>query len=76
MSSDGKFVGVMVAGALTVHMASTNANHATLCGMDGDDPHSAVDQRPTSVPRGKKINCKNCLAIWQVAKQYRASDFE
>jgi len=71
-----KFIAVIVEGTLSIHARDTTGNYATLCGLDGDDPHPGAQQSMAKVPRGRKIDCTACRNIWQVAKQYRATDFE
>lgn len=48
-------------------------NYATLCGMDGNDPH--IGQSPAKLPRGARIDCKHCFQIFQTARAMRWSDF-
>lgn len=72
----GLKVAIRNEGELFIHMTSTTGNYATACGLDGADNHDSVQQEDATVPRGAKINCENCKAIWQLTKQYRASEFE
>jgi hypothetical protein len=40
-------------------------DHATLCGVDGDDDNESVGQYGTVQPkRGQKIDCPQCKQIW------------
>lgn len=71
-----RFVAVEANGELLVHLPDTSGQLATLCGIDGDDPDASVRQRIVPVKPGQKSNCKRCKAVWDVATQYRASDFE
>lgn len=71
----GKYVAIVQQGELNIHMAHQNQNYATLCGMDGDDPDGAVDQRIVSISAGARIDCDDCRKIWEVAQRYKASDF-
>jgi hypothetical protein len=58
-------------GAVVHHMgASQRTNYGTLCGISTDD-----DQfQWIDTPKGSKINCKQCSAIWNKCKEYRATD--
>lgn len=71
-----KFVAILTAGAISVHLPDTTGNYATLCGLDGADEHAAVDQQQAAVPPKAKVTCQHCKNIWAVAKQYRATDFD
>lgn len=69
-------IAILVDGIRQVHADSHNGNHATLCGLDGDDPDDSVRQSPASRPeRGEKITCPECRSIWETARLYRAADF-
>lgn len=46
-------------------------NYATLCGMDGDDDDPSVDQ--TIVEAIGKIDCPDCIRIWQVCRNVPVS---
>lgn len=76
-SSAARRVAIICDGERIVHAVDTTGNYATLCGMDGNDPHGAVSQ---SLDRLKgdneKITCRQCWAIWAAAKQYRRTDFK
>ena len=71
-----KYVAIEIDGELTIHAHDTTGNYATLCGVDGDDDHCAVGQKTVSLPRGRKINCKQCKGLFDAVKKYRQSDFE
>jgi len=49
-------------------------NYATICGLDGDDPDPSVDQFPAKVPNGHKVNCRDCIAIFEEMHQYTSKD--
>ena len=68
-------IAIVCAGESNVHAASTNGNCATLCGLDGDDPHSSVDQRGSPISSGEKIDCPQCWQIWLTAKRYGRENF-
>lgn len=61
--------------AITIHLPDTTGNHATLCGMDGNDPHPSVNQSSATAPARAKVNCPQCYALWKVAQQYTKADF-
>lgn len=68
------YVAVESDGVVEVHLPAISDNYATLCGLDGDD--SKVGQRPAVVPRGTKVNCPQCQAIFELCKSYSRKDFE
>ena len=70
-----KYIAVEIDDQITVHAHDATGNYTTLCGLDGDDTHPDSSQSPVAVPRGAKINCRHCKAIWDRCKEYRASDF-
>jgi hypothetical protein len=60
---------------ITWHMAGAVTDHATLCGIDGDDP---VCGQYGVVYGGiyQKIDCVQCKTIWDRAMQYKAKNFK
>ncbi|QCJ72218.1 hypothetical protein MNY66_16465 (plasmid) [Moellerella wisconsensis] len=48
--------------------------YTTLCGLDGGLSDTAMETKPT--PRGAKVNCPNCWAIFKTCRSYRATDFD
>ena len=68
-----KFVAIEAQGVVRVHLPHTTGNYDTLCGLDANDP--GVQHFPASVPKGAKVDCPDCKAIWAVAKCFRATDF-
>lgn len=71
-----EFVAVDVGGDVKVHLPDTTGNYATLCGMDGDDPHSSVGQKMAELPKRAKVDCVTCWNIWKLCRDYRAGDFK
>lgn len=69
------FVTVEVQGVVLVHLPHTTNNYATLCGLDGDDPHFDTQQKTIPTKSGAKVDCPHCKAIFKVATKYRLSDF-
>lgn len=70
-----KYVALSHMGEIEIHLPDTTQNYATLCGMDGDDPHLSVQQAEAPIPRGAKVTCQLCYAIWKVAQRYSRSEF-
>lgn len=70
------YVAIVCDGKLNIHMAHQNGNYMTLCGMDGDDSESYVNQRTVMVPKNAKIDCPDCRDIWTTCQMYKAGDFE
>ena len=68
-----KKTAVLLDGELTIHLPHTDGNYYTLCGLDGMDEE--VGQAVADVPKGAKVNCKQCYWIWKVSKEFRLSDF-
>ena len=68
-----KYVSVLLDGKLTVHLPHTNGDYYTLCGLDGTD--GVVGQEVVDVPKGAKVDCKDCHNIWLLAKEFSAKDF-
>ena len=56
-----------------VHAVSTCSGYATLCGLDGGI--SDGSQREVGLLIGSRIDCPQCLQIWEVAKGLRKRDF-
>lgn len=70
-----RYVAIATPEGTNVHLPDTTGNYATLCGMDGADEHEAVQQTRCVVQPGRKVDCRHCKAIWELARTYRASDF-
>lgn len=68
-----RFIGVSVDGTVQTHIPHPDGNYATLCGLDGDDDNPA--SRQFTVAAGAKIDCADCLAIFEACGAYRLSDF-
>ena len=71
-----KYVAIITSGELEIHLPHQNGTSATLCGLDGDDPNSAVQQEWTEVPKGAKVNCRLCWSIFQTCKDFTVRDFD
>lgn len=67
-----KIVVVVFAGRRETHIAGLGG-YATLCGLDGDDPHS--EQVPGTVDKGDKVTCHDCFALWRECQKFRRHDF-
>ncbi len=74
--SNSRFIAVEIDGAVTVHLPGIGGDYATLCGLDGTDEHPAVGQRLVDVPAGARCNCRRCIAIYDLARQYGAADID
>ena len=71
-----KYVAIKIEGEVTVHLPHWNGNGATMCGLDGDDPHRAVQQAWVDVPKGAKVNCLLCWSMLQKCRQFSVRDFD
>jgi hypothetical protein len=75
--SESSKVAIVCEGKRQVHAIDITGNHATLCGLDGDDPHIAVQQSSGGpVERREKINCPICRAVFAQAGRYTRNDFD
>lgn len=72
MRACGKYVAIESDGVVEVH-AEGDANYATLCGLDGDDP--VVGQRGAPLDIGARINCPHCIGAIRYARQFTEKDF-
>lgn len=71
-----KYVAIEAMGQREIHAMGCISDYATLCGLDGNDPHQDVQQATVALQAsGDRITCPDCRAIWQHAKSYRSSDF-
>ncbi len=71
-----KYVAILTHGKITIHFPNPTGNYATLCNMDGDDIQADVDQTSLSVPRGRKVDCTDCIAIFDVCNQFSEKDIQ
>lgn len=70
-----QFVAVSIDGNVGIHAPSgAGPDYSTLCGVDPDDP--VIGHYHAKVPRGVKIDCDQCRAIYDAAKLLRVSDFK
>ena len=70
-----KYVAIKIGGLVTVHLPHTTGDYLTLCGLDGDDPDSAVAQQMVDAPQGDRVDCVECWNIFCVCKRFTARDF-
>ena len=82
MAETGKIIGVIEdpeTNRISWHVIGVGpTDHATLCGVDGNDDNEAVGQYGTVGPnRGQKIDCPQCRQIWEgvTALRLRRSQF-
>jgi len=68
------FVTIVVAGESTVHFPDWSGNYETLCQMDGNDNDSFVQHRTVKTKKGAKVNCQQCINIWEYCQQFNESD--
>lgn len=67
-----EFVGILSGDTLEVHAGSHDGTYATLCGLDGDDPHPDVRQSVVKLSkREREITCRSCQSIIETAKKYK-----
>ena len=71
-----RYVAIVTGGEMSIHFPHTTGNYATLCGVDGDDLHSSVDQKTVGVPAGRRVNCVDCVGIFDTIKSFREKDIE
>lgn len=59
-------------GETTWHAAAAlPGNYHTLCGLSLDDD----EHEPKTAPRGQKIECAACFAVFTETRRFRVSDF-
>lgn len=71
-----KYVAVKIDDEIQIHLPHTTGNYYTLCGLDGADEDSHVNQSAVDVPEGAKVTCLECFHIWKICKTFSAKDFE
>lgn len=59
---------------LPVGDLGAGGGYTTLCGLDGGLSYTAMETKPA--PRGAKVNCPNCWAIFNTCRSFRATDFD
>lgn len=58
-------ISIEIDGVVEHHIEPVDSSaYATICGLDGNDG----DQFTVDTPKGAKINCDSCVAIWQACK--------
>lgn len=71
-----RFIAISIDGVVSVHAVGVaHGNYATLCGLDGDDRHPFVQQRPAALPKRAKIDCPACQEVILAARNYNSLDF-
>ena len=70
-----RFVAISSDGVIEVHAGDDTGNYATLCGVDGDDPHPDVMQFAADLPKKPKITCEACWRLFRECQNYKRSDF-
>lgn len=74
MSVSDKYIAIKTDGKIEVHAHSTLFNYVTLCGMDGNDP--LLNMETVDLPKGAKIDCDHCLAVFKEARKFSKADFK
>ena len=75
MALNIEFVTIECLGETFVHFPDHNlGSYATLCGMDGDDGNSSVQQKTIKTKPGAKVNCRYCISIWEACQAYRRNE--
>lgn len=60
-------------GITEIHFISYNNSYLTLCGLDGDDDGDNLSQITIDVTT-ERVNCKDCIAIYDYCKKIKESD--
>ncbi len=69
-------------GVVETHLPHMDGNYATLCGLDGNDYDeygvfdNGVNQKTVRTPRGAKVDCEHCYAIWVEAHKFSKDVFD
>ncbi len=67
----GKYIAVRFGSKIEIHFTGLGS-YATMCGLDGND--SVVDQFPSKVPNYHKVDCLDCIAIFEEMRKYTRKD--
>jgi len=70
------YVAISSNGPVGVHFLDTTGCYATLCAMDGDDPDPSVNQKIVPAPRGGRVDCRQCIAIYDAVQGYTEDDID
>ncbi|MFH1633754.1 MAG: hypothetical protein ABIG63_07040 [Chloroflexota bacterium] len=70
------YVAISSNGPVGIHFLDTTGCYATLCAMDGDDPDPSVNQKIVPVPRGGRVDCRQCIAIYDAVQGYTEDDID
>lgn len=65
-------VGMQIDGKVEVHLPGAVSDYATLCGLDDQEK----ERQRVILPRNAYVNCDQCRAIWETARQYKRTDFK
>ncbi len=57
------------------HLPSATAIYFTLCQL-GNDPDKYVSQKIVNTLWGSRVNCQQCLSIFEVTSKYNKGDFD
>lgn len=69
-----KLVTIRTIGVISVHFTDWTGNHSTFCGLDGDDDHKFVDQKLLPTSPGAKVDCQQCIAMFDHLKKFNEDD--
>lgn len=64
-------VAIRTENGVEVH-AKGDGKYTSLCGLAGDDPPDLV---VVPVPRGARIDCSQCRAMWDAWRRFTRQDF-
>ena len=67
-------VAIKTNGIVSIHFPDRTGLCATLCGLDGDDPHKSVQQETVALPRRAKVDCAECIGIFDHCRKFGESD--
>ena len=64
-----KLITIDCDGEIETHIAGSFTNHVSLCGIDGfeDDNDSIGLYQSIMDKTGKKVDCKSCICLWEIA---------
>jgi len=70
----GAKVAITCNGRTEVHASGLECggDYVALCGLAGNDP---PEQVTVALPPGAKIDCDQCMQLWEAWLQYGAGDF-
>lgn len=68
-----KYVTVKTDSGQFTHIPGWVGDYETLCGLACDD--ESLDMKVIQTPKGYRVDCLQCVLIWEMAQKYKSKDF-